>query len=387
LKLIQKPGIISFAGGLPAPEVFPVARVRECCLRMLDEDGRAALQYSPTEGYQPLREWLAAGMTRQGVPVRAANILITSGSQQALDLLAKLLIDPGDRILVEAPTYLGALQAFNVFGAAYVTVPVDEDGLRLELVEDALRSGPKFMYILPTFQNPAGVTLSRERREKLVRLAEKYGVPIVEDDAYGKLRYEGEDLPSLMALDCAKRPEHGNVIYLSTFSKTLAPGLRIGWIVAPPDVIAKLVQIKQGADLQTSTFNQRLVYEVAQDGFLDAYALTIREVYRQRRDAMLNALQEMFPPEVGWTHPGGGLFLWVTLPPGSDSRQLLELALGEGVAFVPGDCFYAGDSDLGRRQMRLNFSYVDPDRIREGIRRLSAAIHQHLQVAGSGSRV
>jgi 2-aminoadipate transaminase len=326
-------------------------------------------------------------MTRQGVPVRAANILITSGSQQALDLLAKLLIDPGDRILVEAPTYLGALQAFNVFGAAYVTVPVDEDGLRLELVEDALRSGPKFMYILPTFQNPAGVTLSRERREKLVRLAEKYGVPIVEDDAYGKLRYEGEDLPSLMALDCAKRPEHGNVIYLSTFSKTLAPGLRIGWIVAPPDVIAKLVQIKQGADLQTSTFNQRLVYEVAQDGFLDAYALTIREVYRQRRDAMLNALQEMFPPEVGWTHPGGGLFLWVTLPPGSDSRQLLELALGEGVAFVPGDCFYAGDSDLGRRQMRLNFSYVDPDRIREGIRRLSAAIHQHLQVAGSGSRV
>jgi 2-aminoadipate transaminase len=375
LKLVQKPGIISFAGGLPAPEVFPVARVRECCLRVLDQDGRAALQYSPTEGYQPLREFLAAGMERQGVPAGADNVLITSGSQQALDLLAKLLINPGDRIVVEAPTYLGALQAFNVFGAAYVGLPVDEDGLRMEAVEDVLRSAPKFMYILPNFQNPAGVTLSRSRREKLVHLAEKYGVPIVEDDPYGQLRYEGQGLPSLIALDHAQPQGSANVIYLSTFSKTLAPGLRLGWIVAPRDIIAKLVQIKQGADLHTSSFDQRVAYEVAREGFLDTHVQSIRDVYRQRRDAMLNALREMLPPEVVWTHPQGGLFLWATLPRPFDSRKLLEVALAEGVAFVPGDCFYAdGGGDLGRRQMRLNFSYVDPERIHEGVRRLAAAL-------------
>jgi 2-aminoadipate transaminase len=376
LKLIQQPGIISFAGGLPAPEVFPLARVRECCLRVLDQDGRAALQYSPTEGYQPLREMLAAGMERQGIPARAENILITSGSQQALDLLAKLLINPGDHVLVEAPTYLGALQAFNVFGAEYLTVPIDEDGLRLDLVEAALRARPRFLYVLPNFQNPAGVTLSRKRREELVLLADTHGVPIVEDDPYGKLRYEGEDVPSLMALDHARRPGGGNVIYLSTFSKTLAPGLRLAWVVAPAEVIAKLVQIKQAADLHTSTFNQRLVYEAAQDGFLETHVQSIRAAYRERRDAMLEALREMLPPEVGWTHPQGGLFLWVTLPPGIDCRQLLKLALSECVAFVPGDCFYAGGSEIGNRQMRLNFSYVEPGRIREGVRRLAAAIRR-----------
>jgi 2-aminoadipate transaminase len=386
LKLVRKPGMISFAGGLPAPEVFPVARIRESCLRVLDHAGPEALQYSPTEGYLPLREQIAAGLASQGVPLRAENILITCGSQQALDLLGKLLIDSGDRIVVEAPTYLGALQAFDVFGAEYVAVPVDHDGLCLDQVEAALRSGPKFLYVMPNFQNPAGVTLALERRRQLVSLAEKFGVPIVEDDPYEKLRYEGESLPPLIALDPAYRGPGeaggGNVIYLSTFSKTLAPGLRLGWIAGPAGVIAKLVQIKQGADLHTSTFSQMLAYEAATGGFLERHTRTICRVYRERRDAMLDALQAMLPPGAACTRPQGGLFLWATLPEGMDSRALLEHALAEGVAFVPGDCFYAGGSEIGRRQMRLNFSYVEPERIREGIRRLSAALRRYMDERG-----
>src|SRR3954467_3105582 len=386
LKLTQRPEAISFAGGLPAAELFPIEHFKEACNNVLSNHGAEALQYGPTEGYKPLREMIANNLQRYGILATADNVLLTSGSQQALDLIAKLLINRGDRILVEAPTYLGALRAFNVFGAEYVTVPIDKDGLRTECLEDALRSGPKFMYILPNFQNPGGTTMSLERRIELVSLANKYGVPIIEDDPYGQLRYEGEHLPPLVMLDREhhRRDEHyqlGNVIYLSTFSKTLAPGIRLGWIVAPPDVISKLVQLKPVADLHTSTFNQMITYEVAKDGFIDQHVRTIRKVYGERRDVMLASLKEFFPEEVTWTHPAGGLFLWVTLPEGMDCHQLFKVAVKNEVAFVPGDCFFTGEGD-GKLNMRLNFSYTNPDQIREGIRRLSSAIKAQIKELG-----
>lgn len=272
-----------------------------------------------------------------------------------------------------------------MYGAEYVSVPIDEDGLRTDLLEVPLQSGPKFMYVLPNFQNPAGTTLSEGRRHELVLLADKYGIPIIEDDPYGQLRYEGEHLPSLVVLDREnlRRDDGysiGNVIYLSTFSKTLAPGLRLGWIVAPPEVICKLVQIKQGADLHTSTFAQFVAYEVARDGFLDQHVKLIRQVYRERRDVMLQAPQEFFPPEVTWTHPKGGLFLWVTLPAGLDIQAIFKSAVEQNVAFVPGASFYANDGRESRRHMRLNFSNAAPEQIREGIRRLAAAVavEEHL---------
>ncbi len=396
LKFTQKPGMISFGGGLPAPDVFPVERFEQACQKVLAEHAALALQYGETEGYAPLRELIASNMARYGIKAKVENVLITSGSQQALDLIGKLFINAGDRVLVEAPTYLGALQAFNVYGAEYVPVPIDDNGLRTDLLEKPLRSGPKFMYVLPNFQNPAGTTLPEKRRVELVLLAERYGIPIIEDDPYGQLRYEGEHLTPLVVLDRKNVARDngysiGNVIYLSTFSKTLAPGLRLGWIVAPPEIIAKLTQLKQGADLHTSTFTQFVAYEVARDGFLDKHVKLIRQIYRERRDVMLAALEEFFPAEVTWTHPQGGLFLWVTLPEGLDMQAVFKSALEQNVAFVPGDSFYApaahsgcnnGDHGNahreGSRHMRLNFSNATPERIREGIQRLAAAVKSQL---------
>jgi 2-aminoadipate transaminase len=386
LKITQRPEIISFAGGLPAPEVFPAARFREACCSVLEKQASQALQYGATEGYEPLREMVARHIARYGIKAQPENVLITSGSQQALDLIGKLLINPGDRVLVEAPTYLGALQAFNAYGAEYVSVPSDDDGMRTDMLEVPMRSGPKFMYVLPNFQNPGGTTMSEGRRHQLVLLADRFGIPIIEDDPYGQLRYEGEHLTPLVVLDRDNLRRDsgyslGNVIYLSTFSKTLAPGLRLGWIVAPTEVIVKIVQLKQGADLHTSTFTQMVAYEVAKDGFLDEHVKVIRKVYGERRDVMLAALKEFFPPEVTWTHPKGGLFLWVTLPKGMDCQKLFNAALEQKVAFVPGDSFYArnGYSEEGCRHFRLNFSYGQPEQIREGICRLAVAVKQQLQ--------
>jgi 2-aminoadipate transaminase len=352
---------------------------------VLEQHGKRALQYGATEGYEPLREMIGRHIARYGIRAGAENVLITSGSQQALDLIGKLLINPGDRVLVEAPTYLGALQAFNVYGADYVSVASDVDGLRSDLLEPSLRSGPKFMYVLPNFQNPGGTTLSEGRRHELVLLADRYGIPIVEDDPYGQLRFEGEHLQPLIVIDREnlRRDDGysiGNVVYLSTFSKTLAPGLRLGWIVAPPQVIAKLVQLKQGADLHTSTFTQIVVYEVARDGFLDEHVKVIRRVYCERRNVMLEALTQYFPAEVTWTRPKGGLFLWVTLAEGMDAQKLFDTAIRENVAFVPGDSFYApnGHSEEGRLHLRLNFSAAASDQICEGIRRLSIAVRRQL---------
>ena len=390
LKLTERPDIISFAGGLPAPEMFPVEAFEAASSRVLRQHGSKALQYSTTEGYLPLREFIVEKMGRYGIEASVDNVLITSGSQQALDLIGKLLINPGDLILTERPSYLGALQAWRAYQAEYSTVPIDDHGLRIDLLEEALCGGPKFMYVLPNFQNPGGVTLSYERRLALVDIADRYGVPIIEDDPYGELRFEGEHLPPLVVLDADKlngrqynlqnEPQSyfkGNVIYMSTFSKTLAPGLRLGWIVAPTSVIQHCVMAKQGMDLHTSSFVQMIAYEVAKDGFLTEHVRQIRQVYRERRDIMLAAMTEHFPPGVRWTKPEGGLFLWVTLPDELDSTAVLQEAIAHKVAFVPGETFYPeGDR---HNSFRLNFSNAHPDQIREGIARLGQVLHKVIE--------
>jgi 2-aminoadipate transaminase len=379
LKLTEQPDIISFGGGLPAPDVFPVEEFREACNYVLDHFGAQALQYSTTEGYRPLREMIARHTSRYAVEVTPDNILITSGSQQALDFMGRLFINRGDYIVVESPTYLGALQAWNAYGAQYIPVRTDENGMIVDELEAALRVGPKFMYILPNFQNPSGVTLSLERRKKLIELADKYGVPIVEDDPYGQLRYEGDHIPSLVTLDSQYRGYDGecysgNVIYLSTFSKLLAPGLRLAWVIAPEQVISKLVMTKQGADLHTASFNQYVAYEVGKGGFLDEHVKVIRSTYKERRDVMLEMMEEMFPPEVHWTRPQGGMFLWGILPEFMDAADVLKVAIERKVAFVPGAAFHATGG--GDNTMRLNFSYSSPDVIREGITRLGVTLKE-----------
>lgn len=382
LKFTEQPDIISFAGGLPAPEVFPVKEFQEACNRVLTEQGAQALQYSTTEGYQPLREMIARHTGRYSVKITADNIMITSGSQQALDFIGRLFINRGDYVVVESPTYLGALQAWNAYGAQYISVPSDEDGMIVDKLEEALRIGPKFIYVLPNFQNPSGSTMSLERRKRLILLADQYGVPIIEDDPYGQLRYGGEHIPSVVYLDSLYRNDGGegeytgNVIYLSTFSKLLAPGLRLAWVVAPPKVIRKLVMTKQAADLHTSSFNQHVAYEVAKGGFLDEHVKIIRATYKERRDVMLEMMEEMFPPEVHWTKPKGGMFLWGIMPEGVDAAELLKEALNRKVAFVPGTAFHPNGG--GENTMRLNFSFSSPEVIREGITRLGTTLKEVL---------
>ncbi len=385
LKLTEQPEIISFGGGLPAPEVFPVKQFQEACNIVLNEQGAQALQYGTTEGYRPLREMIARHNARYSVVVSPDNIMITSGSQQALDFIGRLFVNRGDYIVVESPTYLGALQAWNAYGAQYVSVPSDEQGMIVDELEKALRVGPKFIYVLPNFQNPSGSTLSLERRKKLVELADKYGVPIVEDDPYGQLRYEGEHISSLVQLDSQMRGPNGgtytgNVIYLSTFSKLLAPGIRLAWVIAPPEVTRKLVMAKQAADLHTATFNQIVAYEVAKGGFLDEHVKIIRAIYKERRDIMMETMAEVFPSEAHWTHPQGGMFLWGILPEGMDAAELLKVAIEKKVAFVPGFAFHPNGG--GENTMRLNFSFSKPEVIREGITRLGLTIKEILSKNG-----
>lgn len=390
LKLTEQPDVISFAGGLPAPELFPVDAFAEATNRVLSTHGSRALQYSTTEGYLPLRELIVRHMRRYGIPAHPENVLITSGSQQALDLIGKIMINPGDLILTERPTYMGALQAWRAYQAEFVTAPIDANGMVVdERLEEALCAGPKFMYVLPNFQNPGGVTLSLARRRRLVEIADQYGIPIIEDDPYGQLRFEGDHLPPLLVLDAKRmngaaigeKPDGyfqiGNVIYFSTFSKTLAPGLRLGWIVAPKEVIQRCVMAKQGMDLHTSSFVQMVAFEVAREGFLDEHVRTIREVYRRRRDLMLEMMSMHFPAQVQWTHPQGGLFLWVTLPEQLDATKLLETAVAERVAFVPGVAFYPHAD--ARNTFRLNFSNATEEMIETGIRRLGSVLHAALR--------
>ena len=377
LKYSSAPDVISFAGGLPSPDVFPVEDFKKACEVVLDEAGPSSLQYSPTEGFVPLREVIVEHSATFGIKTNVENIQLTSGSQQALDLLGMLFIDPGDEIVVENPTYLGALQAWNAYGAKYITVPSDDHGLRTDMLEDALKRKPRVIYVLPNFQNPSGVTMPLDRRIELVELADKYGVPIVEDDPYGKLRYFGENIPPVQVVDHDYRADgSSNVIYLSTFSKLLAPGIRMAWVIADMDVIHKIIFAKQGADLHSPTFNQMVAYEVARDGFLEEYSKTICATYKERLQVMLTAMDKFFPEGIKWTKPEGGMFLWVTLPEGLDAQELLLKAVERKVAYVPGQPFHPDGS--GKNTMRVNFSNASPKMIKEGIKRLGELLREEL---------
>lgn len=371
LKVTERPEIISFAGGLPAPKGFPVDAINTAFDNVLGQNGRSALQYGPTEGYAPLRDWVAQDLARVGAnDISPEEVLIVSGSQQALDMLGKLFIDPGSKVLVESPSYLGALQSFSLFEPSYQAVPTDLGGLIPEGLTDERVQDARFIYALPNFQNPTGTTLNLERRKALVQRCAQANVPIIEDDPYGDLRYAGEDLPGLLGLG---RAAGATVIRLGTFSKVLAPGLRLGYIVAPRPIIAKLVQIKQATDLHTATLTQMAVYETIKSGFLKTHLPAVRELYKQQCGYMLQAMQEFFPPDVAWTKPEGGMFLWVTLPGHIDSNELLQRAIQNKVAFVPGEPFYAGVAPQ-TNTLRLSFVTVPEEKIREGIATLGRLI-------------
>jgi 2-aminoadipate transaminase len=373
LKFTTQPDVISFAGGLPAPELFPVREFQEACRHILETDGPTSLQYSPTEGFLPLKEYLADTMSRYGIMVEAENILIVNGSQQGLDLVGKLFVDPEACVVCSRPTYLGALQAWNAYEASYCTVPMDENGTLTDELEKMLKQGtrPRFIYELPNFHNPAGNTLSLERRHHLARLAREHDLVIIEDDPYGELRFEEEDLTPLFRL----APER--TIYLSTFSKTLAPGIRLAWITAPKPIIHRLVQAKQGADLHTGTFVQMVANDICQRGILRQHVRRLRQVYRQRRDAMMDAIAEHFPQDVSFTKPLGGLFLWARAPEAINTRDFLLKAVAARVAYVPGFAFYPGEEG-GEHSMRLNFSNASLEMINEGIYRLGRAMKEEL---------
>jgi len=364
LKVTERPGIISLAGGLPSPDTFPIEAMQEASRRVLADTPHEALQYAASEGYAPLREWVAQDLGASGMRVDPSQVLITTGSQQGLDLVGKLLIDAGSRVAVESPTFLGALQAFNTFEPEYVTVPCDDDG-PLPAGLDAAR-GARFLYLLPNFQNPSGRCTSLPRRHELVQVARSAGLPLLEDNPYGDLWFDAPPPPPLASL----WPE--GTIYLGAFSKVLAPGLRLGYVVAPEALYPKLLQAKQAADLHTPGFNQRLVHEVIRDGFLARHVPEIRARYRARRDAMATALAAHLPPGCRWKVPSGGMFFWVELPGEIDTMALLPRAVAGGMAFVPGAAFYAGPP--ARHTLRLSFVTVPPEQIDLGIRRLAQAL-------------
>jgi 2-aminoadipate transaminase len=380
LKLTARPEVMSFAGGLPAPELFPIDRIRQATDTVLAERGREVLQYSTSEGMPELRDLIAKRLSFGKFQIHPDNILITSGSQQGLDMLARIFLDERDKVVVENPTYVGMMTSWKPFNPQFSAVPTDENGMCVDELEPLLQQNPKIMYAIPTFQNPQGTTLSLERRKKLADLLVKYGLPFVEDDPYGELRYSGEKLPTILQMEADKRGStsvEGNVIYCGTFSKVLTPGLRIGWVVADFPVIDKLVQVKQATDLHTSTLNQFITYEVARDeAFVENHVKMLRDVYRDRRDLMLKTMDEHFPSEVTWTRPEGGLFLMVTMPAHLDARDILKQALTQDVAFVPVDDFFIGD--MGKNTFRLNYSNARPEMIVEGIRRLGGVLKDAL---------
>ena len=374
LKVTEIPGIISFAGGLPSPQTFPIEEMRVACERVLSQDGKVALQYAASEGYGPLREWVAQDLRKQGMQVSPDQVLITTGSQQGLDLVAKILIDAGSRILVETPTYLGALQAFTPMEPTVVSVNSDAHGVDAEDLRAKAGTGAdkaRFVYLLPNFQNPTGRTMTEERRAAVAQVALETGLPIIEDNPYGDLWFDAPPAPSL-----SSRHPDGSV-YLGSFSKILAPGLRLGYLIAPKTLYPKLLQAKQAADLHTPSFNQRVVAEVLKDGFIDRHVPTIRALYKKQCEAMLAALErEMAGLGLTWNRPAGGMFLWVQLPPGMKAIPLLDKAVKKGVAFVPGSAFYAQGAD--ESTVRLSFVTATVDQINTGMVALAAAIRESL---------
>ncbi|MGX6571590.1 DNA-binding transcriptional regulator, MocR family, contains an aminotransferase domain [Cupriavidus necator] len=370
LKVTERPEVISFAGGLPSPASFPVAAMEAATARVFADNPQAALQYAATEGYLPLREFVAR---RHGAPVE--RVLITTGSQQALDLIAKVMIDPGSKVLVETPSYLGALQAFSLFEPEFVSIPSDDKGLLPEALTPELTAGARFLYALPNFQNPTGRRLPLERREALVARAKEQGVLLVEDDPYGALSYTGDQLPSLLSMN----PD--GVIYMGSFSKILAPGMRLGYVIAPPELHFKLCQAKQASDLHTPTFTQRVAYETIRDGLLDTHIPTIRELYGKQCQYMLDALKRHMPEGVTWNEPEGGMFIWMELPEGLDSMVILEEAVKRNVAYVPGAPFYA--SNPKRNALRLAFVTVSAERIEQGVAILGELFREAIAAAAA----
>ena len=372
LKITELPGIISLAGGLPSADSFPVDAMIEATSRVLRDCPREALQYAASEGFAPLREWLAAELNTQGMLVAASQVLITTGSQQGLDLVGKVLIDPGSVVAVESPTYLGALQAFAPYEAEFVAIEGDDDGPLPQALDKA--RGARFVYLLPNFQNPTGRCLSAARREALVAKARQLGLPIVEDNPYGELWFDAPPPPPLSAL--AGVGDDGGAIYLGSFSKVLAPGLRLGYVVAPPQLYPKLLQAKQAADLHTPGFNQRVVHEVIKDGFLRRHVPTIRARYRAQRDAMQAALQAHMPAGCHWNPPLGGMFFWLELPSGIDATALLPKAVAAGMAYVPGATFFAHGARANT--LRLSFVTVPPETITRGVALLGQVLKEAL---------
>ncbi len=365
------PNIIPFAGGAPPVECLPLARLEAAIAQAWRTIDPNTMYYGEYQGHEPLREIIAERMRRRGADVTAHDILITNGSQQGLELTAKLFLEPGDRVIVEAPTYFGALQIFEVYEAEYLPVPVDDAGIVIDELEKALRTTPKpkFMYLIPTFQNPTGIALSRERRTKVVELARKYGVPIIEDDPYGELWFRGGDHGTLRQFG----PE---VIYLGTFSKTLAPALRMGWMVAPQQLMNQYMYAKEGVDIQSDRMVQRAIVNVCEDGWLDEHIGRSREEYGKRCDFMLECLEREMPRGTRWTEPDGGFFIWVTLPDGANADELVKECAQHGALYNPGSCFYTDWEP--KPTLRLGFSTLPADQVSEGLRRMGQVFRKHL---------
>ena len=378
LKLLEVPDMISFAGGFPNPETFPTEIIREIANDVLKKDGSKTLQYGITEGCPQLRESVAERMRKRGIETAKDNVLIVSGSQQVIDLVGKVFIDPDDSVVISAPTYLTALTGWAVYQASFESIPIDQNNMRMDIFEERMKklsrraNPPEIVYALPNFQNPAGVTMPEKNRRRLVDLSSDYDFIIIEDDPYGELRYRGEHLPPIKSFD-----DEGRVIYMSTFSKILSPGLRVGWVVAHEDILRKLVIAKQSADVCTNVLGQRIAHEYIVRGYIDPQVDKIKKIYSRKMELMLSGMDEFMPEGVKWTKPEGGMFLWVDLPNWMDSGELLKKALKKRVAFVTGKAFFADPKD-GTTSMRLNFTHPSDPLITEGLRRLGSVVNQEI---------
>lgn len=375
LKAAADPKIISFAGGLPAPELFPVEGMKEATDKVYDEHGQQALQYGAAKGVTELRELILKRVKeKENIDAKLENVMVTTGSEQAIDLVGKAFVNPGDTVLVEEPTYLCALDVFRSYGANFVSVPMDDDGMKMDALEEALKAHPEtaLVYTVPNFQNPTGRTMPAERRKKFAELAAKYDVPVLEDNPYGDIRFAGEHVPSVKSFDHA-----GKVFYMSTFSKILAPGFRLGWLVADPKVIEKLTVLKQSADLHTDNLVQYVVTEFFKENDVDAHVKEISDLYGKRKQLMIDGIKKYFPKDVKYTDPEGGMFLWVEVPGVTDTVELFKQCLEHNVAFVPGDPFFAGKPQPGT--FRLNYSNMQEDQIEVGLKRLGKALSQVLE--------
>ena len=375
LAVLGDPTVISMAGGLPSQESFPVKEMAESFAKTLNEVKGNALQYGATEGYMPLRQWIAGYMNSQNIDCNEKNIMVTSGSQQGIELVARALIEPGDTVVVESPSYMAALQVFKNEGANIIAAPSDQEGIMMEGLKELLEEvKPKFIYVIPTFQNPSGLTLGKERREKLIEIARELKILVLEDNPYGELRYKGEAQAPLKSIAASDE-----VIYLGTFSKIVAPGLRLGWMVTTPENIKKLAALKQSSDLLSNQTSQIALFKFLETGILPAHIERIKGLYKVKRDAMEEALKKHFPEGVTWTDAEGGMFVWATLPEGLDTMKMFPKAMAEKVAYVPGSTFYPDGDDRGKRSMRLNFSGPTPEQIEEGIKRLGEVIRKEME--------